>query len=128
VLADLFKQLDDVAEIPLQRAGNGSRSVALWDGKAGWFGHGEAPENDHTDPRSIKWDEIFKLAAPKQKKVWQVRAGGETLFQTPATEIKGKNALDRIGEWYAKDSNHPKIRSAEAQHGSLRTRQVTVQG
>ena len=53
-LAALMDRLEEVCGIPLQRAGNGSRSVALWDGKAGWFGHGEVPENGHWDPGNLK--------------------------------------------------------------------------
>ncbi|MDQ0962073.1 hypothetical protein QFZ66_005951 [Streptomyces sp. B4I13] len=29
-----------------------NRSESVWESKAGWYGHGQVPENDHTDPGS----------------------------------------------------------------------------
>ncbi len=60
LLKQLMAEIKRVADVPLIRGGNDSRSVVRWNSKAGWFGHKEAPENDHTDPRAIRWDVLLK--------------------------------------------------------------------
>lgn len=124
VLADLFKQLWEVAGIPLRRAGNNSRSVARWDGASGWFGHGEVPENDHTDPRAFKWTDLFTLAAPQMVDVWQLHAGTQTVFQTDAKVIDGISGLTRIGRWI--DTHEDRVRTEEKENGHIKLRRVEV--
>ena len=60
LLNKLLIEIERVAHVPLKRGGDGTRSVIKWNSNAGWFGHSEAPENDHTDPRAIRWSEILK--------------------------------------------------------------------
>lgn len=124
VLADLYRQLWDSCGIPLQRAGDGTRSVARWDGKAGWFGHDEVPENDHTDPRSLRYQAIFDLAAPKAISVWQVRSGGKTLRQQQA--IAGPpGGYTRLINWM-NGAGEAKVRAAEKTNGSVSIRKIRV--
>lgn len=76
VLADLILQIREAAGVPLARGGNGTRSIQRWQQNPGWFGHGETPENDHTDPRGIKWSEIFARAKAGDKITsWRVEFG-----------------------------------------------------
>lgn len=125
VLGDLFRQLSDVCHIPLQRAGDGSRSVARWDGKAGWFGHGEVPENDHTDPRNFNWPRLFNLAAPQRKSVWQLRSGGKVLRQLDVGDVGGVSAYDRLLHW-SHTTGEPTCRAAEKANGSFSIRRIEV--
>jgi hypothetical protein len=126
VLADLFRQLHDACGIPLQRAGDGSRSVSLWDGRAGWFSHLEVPENDHTDVRNLDWAKLFKGTGVAAKLVeqWEIVAGNELLFHTPAKTSGGKTGVDRVADWI-KD-NKERVRQEEKQNGRLILRRVTV--
>lgn len=124
VLADLLRQIFDACGVPLQRGGNGSRDVARWDGKAGWFGHGEVPENDHTDPRSIKWDKIFERAAPKQIEVWQVRSGGKVLRQEKVAEGP-PSGYDKLIAWM-QGNGEATVRNAEKKNGQVTIRKVLL--
>lgn len=124
VLADLFRQCFDACGIPLQRGGNGSRDVALWDGKAGWFGHGEVPENDHTDPRGIDWHAIFDRAAPKRKEVWQVRSGGQTLRQEQVVEGP-PSGYEKLLAWMQGKGQNA-VRKAEQANGQVTIRKVEI--
>lgn len=72
LLAALMRELRDKAGIPLRRAGDGSRSVTRWINNAGWFGHSEVPENDHTDPRAIKWADLFSEDKEEDVIVYQL--------------------------------------------------------
>lgn len=38
---------------------NGNRPVAVWDTRAGHFGHSQVPENDHGDPAWTDWEWAF---------------------------------------------------------------------
>lgn len=123
VLQDLFVQIHNACGVPLQHAGNGTRSVAVWDGKAGWFGHGEVPENAHTDPRGFRWKEAFAVK-PTLKTVWQVRSGGQTLHSVPA--VPGPpDGLTRILQWMH-GAGETKVRAAEKKNGSVSVRKVTI--
>ena len=124
VLADLFKQLHDACGIPLQRAGDGTRSVSLWDGRAGWFGHLEVPENDHTDVRAFDWQKLFRAAAAPLAERWEIVSGGELLFHTPARKSGGKTGVDRVAEWIK--ANKERVRAEEQQNGRLVVRRVKV--
>lgn len=124
VLGDLFRQVFEVCGVPLQRGGNGSRDVALWDGKAGWFGHGEVPENDHTDPRGIDWQAIFDAAAPRRVEVWQVRSGGKTLRQERV--VKGPpSGYDKLIAWM-QVAGEAAVRRAEKKNGQVTIRKVEL--
>lgn len=91
VLGDLFRQINEVAGVPLVRGGNGTRSVSRWNTNPGWFGHGEAPENDHTDPRAIRWQEVFAKAKEGQKvTIWRVEFG-------PPKKRQAINIADKSG-------------------------------
>jgi hypothetical protein len=124
VLADLFRQIHDSCGVPLVHAGNGTRSVARWDGKAGWFGHGEVPENGHTDPRGFKWEQAFEKAAPKQDIVWQIRSDGKTLKQFSA-EVGPPSGYDRLITWMT-GPGETKVRQAEQESGAVSIRKVPV--
>lgn len=80
-LAGLMKIIRDVAHVPLIRGGDGTRSVERWRSRAGWFGHIEVPENDHTDPGAIKWATLFALAGGEEE---DVDLGGWTLEEAQA--------------------------------------------
>ena len=60
LLNALMQELNNRFNIPMIHSGNGTRSSTRWTRMAGWFGHGEVPENDHTDPRAIRWSVILK--------------------------------------------------------------------
>lgn len=118
VLADLYSQLDEAVGIPLQRGGNGTRSLSRWDERAGWFGHGEAPENDHTDPRQLQWDKLFAAAAPTEE-FWEARAGGELVHRERVKpNSEGVPGLDRLLTWM--DRHKGDVRKAEEKHGGVR--------
>lgn len=116
-LAALLERIEDICGIPLQRAGNGSRSVALWDGKAGWFGHGEVPENNHTDPRNLKWNELFAAAPHETAAFWEVWAGGKLLHRERQGGEGEADAYDRLVTWL--DNHEAAARAAEREHGRL---------
>jgi hypothetical protein len=119
VLADLYRQIEAAIGIPLQRGGNGSRSLARWDGASGWFGHGEVPENDHTDPRSLRYSEIFKRAAPVELvPFWELRSGGKLLHREPG----GMGVIQRMAEW--EKANVTAIVAAEKENGAVNLRKV----
>lgn len=115
VLADLYSQIEDAIHLPLQRGGDGSRSLARWDNREGWFGHGEVPENDHTDPRRLKYAEVFKLAADTAE-FWEVRSGDHVLHSEKAGG--SPSALDRSLDWM--NSHKTRIRDAEKQNGAVK--------
>jgi hypothetical protein len=118
-LADLYRQIEAAVGIPLQRGGNGTRSLARWDGASGWFGHGEVPENDHTDPRSLKYATIFSRAAPVAlKPFWELRSGGKLLHR----EAAGAGALLRMAEW--EKANTTVVVAAEKANGVVNLRKV----
>jgi hypothetical protein len=118
VLAALMDRLEEVCGIPLQRAGNGTRSVNRWDGKAGWFGHGEVPENSHTDPRDLEWGKVFAAAPNETDTFWEARAGGELIHAERAEGAGEKDAYDRLINWV--DSHEGVIRDAERENGHVR--------
>jgi hypothetical protein len=122
VLADLYKQIEAAIGIPLQRGGNGTRSLARWDGASGWFGHGEVPENDHTDPRSLKYDSIFALASPDLVPYWELRAGGKLLHKERSGVVAGVDALNRMLAWQA--AHTAAIRTAEKESGAVKLQRV----
>lgn len=63
LLAALMSEIKRVADVPLHRGGDGTRSVARWVSNSGWFGHNEVPAgNDHTDPGALKYDVLFRKA------------------------------------------------------------------
>ena len=85
--------------IPLRRGGDGTRSSSNWTRNAGWFGHGEIPENDHWDPGALNWPELFRLA------------GGAA----PEPEEDDLSTLDQIldlAEWRMVDNADPDRRPA----------------
>jgi hypothetical protein len=119
VLADLYRQIEAAIGIPLQRGGNGTRSLARWDGASGWFGHGEVPENDHTDPRSLKYASIFSRAAPAPLvPFWELRSGGKLLHR----EAAGSGALPRMADW--EKANTAVVVAAEKANGAVNLRKV----
>ena len=79
LLRKLMVEIERVAGVPLKRGGDNTRSVLRWNTVAGWFGHGETPENDHTDPRAIKWDALLvptkeeeaEMAVPAWYPAWK---------------------------------------------------------
>ncbi len=79
LLRKLMLKIEDVAGVPMRRGGDGTRSASNWTMKAGWFGHSETPENDHTDPRAIKWaallaqtqEEENEMAIPAWYPAWK---------------------------------------------------------
>ena len=115
VLADLYSQIEDAIGLPLQRGGDGTRSLARWDNREGWFGHGEAPENDHTDPRKLRYADVFKLAADTAE-FWEVRSGDEVLHAEKAGG--SPSALDRAIEWM--NGHKTKVRDAEKKNGAVK--------
>jgi hypothetical protein len=123
VLADLMRQLHDACGIPLQRAGDGTRSRALWDGRAGWFGHLEVPENDHTDPRAFDWPKLFPMAA-KTAERWEIVSGDQLLFHTPTKSSDGETGLDRVAAWIKKHED--RVQKEERQNGRISVRRVAV--
>jgi hypothetical protein len=126
VLADLVRQLNEACGIPLQRAGDGTRSLSRWDGGAGWFGHLEVPENDHTDVRGFEWEKLFRLVKGdgRVSDRWEIVSGGEVLFHTPARTSGGKTGVDRVAEWLK--ANKDRVREEEKKNGRLVVRRVTV--
>jgi hypothetical protein len=54
-LAALYWQLEQSCGIPLKRVANPKRAAAKWNGAAGWLGHADVPENDHVDPRALRY-------------------------------------------------------------------------
>jgi hypothetical protein len=125
VLADLVRQLHHACGIPLQRAGNGTRSRALWDGRAGWFGHNEVPENDHTDPRKFDWPKLFGMTG-KATERWEIISGEELLFHTPTRARDGETGLDRVSDWIK--GHEDRVQEEEREHGRLTVRRVAVPG
>jgi hypothetical protein len=117
VLASLIDRLEEVCGIPLQRAGNGTRSVVRWDGKAGWFGHGEVPENGHWDPGELKWGELFAAAPNETDTFWEARSGGELLHSERAGGADQTDAYDRLITWL--DGHEGVIRNAERENGQV---------
>lgn len=118
VLASLLDRLEEVCDIPLQRAGNGSRSVSLWDGKAGWFGHGEVPENGHWDPGALKWAELFAAAPNATAIFWEAWSGGDRLHRERSGGADELDAYDRLITWI--DNHEGEVRQAEKENGHVR--------
>ena len=118
VLAALMERLEEVCGIPLQRAGNGSRSVALWDGKAGWFGHGEVPENSHWDPGALRWADVFKAAPLDPDVFWEAWSGGVVLNRQRAGGSGEADAYDRLIRWL--DDHEIVVRRAEKENGQVK--------
>jgi hypothetical protein len=123
VLADLVRQLHDACGIPLQRAGDGTRSRALWDGGSGWFGHSEVPENDHTDPRAFDWPKLFRKAG-KTAERWEIVSGRQLLFQTPVRARDGETGLDRVGQWI--QEHERRVQQEERENGRITVRRVAI--
>lgn len=123
VLADLFRQLHDACGIPLQRGGDGTRNESLWDGKAGWFGHLEVPENDHTDVRNFDWQKLLRAAGTTAER-WEIVSGGEVLFHTPARKTGGKTGVERVAEWIK--AHKERVREEEEANGRIVLRRVKI--
>lgn len=124
VLADLLRQLHDVCGIPLQRAGNGTRSVTLWHGgRAGWFGHLEVPENNHTDPRNFEWAKLFRMAG-KASERWEIVSGDRVLFHTSTKSSGGQSGLDRVAKFIKEHER--RIEEEESENGRISVRRVRV--
>jgi hypothetical protein len=123
VLADLVRQLQAACGIPLQRAGDGTRNVARWDGMAGWFSHLEVPENSHTDVRNFDWPKLFRAAGTPTER-WEIVSGGELLFHTPARKTGGKTGVDRVAEWIK--AHKERVRQEEEANGRIVVRRMKV--
>jgi len=122
VLADLYSQIEDAIHLPLQRGGDGTRSLARWDNREGWFGHGEAPENAHTDPRRLKYGEIFKAAADTAE-FWVVRSGDDDLHSERLKAGETPSAYDRTMDWM--NGHRPAVARAEKKNGAVKLIRVT---
>lgn len=99
VLAALMEIVAQRGGVPLQRGGDGTRSLSNWKNHAGWFGHVEVPENDHTDPGKHQYAKDFAiaLADDTQFRVVLMDGEGHQLAQS-RTFIRGQLAarLDTI--------------------------------
>jgi predicted nucleic acid-binding protein len=62
-LAALYWQLEQSCGIPLKRVANPKRAAAKWNGAAGWLGHADVPENDHVDPRALRYAVVLEIAS-----------------------------------------------------------------
>lgn len=61
-LAELYKTLRDVADIPLRHVAV-RRDPELWEHFSGWLGHIDVPENAHWDSGALRYGAIFKRVA-----------------------------------------------------------------
>ena len=59
LIADLVYEASKAASIPLRHVSTPTRSTAIWDAEAGWYGHSEVPENEHWDPGNFDWADCF---------------------------------------------------------------------
>jgi len=76
LLADLVYEASEAAGIPHRHAGKGflNRSLSQWDTVAGWYGHSETPENDHWDPGTFDWADLFRRG--ERWEVWLITGRG----------------------------------------------------
>lgn len=87
VLAELMAEVNRLGGVPLKRGGDGTRSLSRWKGNAGWFGHLEVPENDHTDPGALNYARLFAMAAPPP---WKLVKDGR---------IYARGTLSQLSNW-----------------------------
>ncbi len=84
VLAAIWAEVAKLGGVPLVRGGNGTRSLARWTTKPGWFGHVETPFNDHTDPGGHEYPKTFALAQPAdQFRLYLFDGEGKELDHSP---------------------------------------------
>ena len=62
MLAALYWQLEQSCGIPLKHISNPTRSSSVWVAAEGWLGHVDVPENDHVDPRALRYGDVFERA------------------------------------------------------------------
>jgi hypothetical protein len=124
VLAKVYDIIEDAVGIPLQRGGDGTRNLHRWDNREGWFGHGEVPENEHTDPRGLKYEEIFKRADDTAE-FWELRSGGDILHSerigTEAGDLA--KALHAMNSW--ENEHESRVIRAEKENGAVKLVRAT---
>lgn len=62
MLGALYWQLNVSCKIPLVHVANPHRDATVWVNARGWLGHVDVPENDHVDPRALRYQDIFTAA------------------------------------------------------------------
>jgi hypothetical protein len=124
VLAKVYDLIEDAVGIPLQRGGDGTRNLHRWDNREGWFGHGEVPENEHTDPRGLKYEEIFDHAADTAE-FWELRSGGDFLHKERIGTEDGDldRALHAVNRW--ENDHEGQLIRAENENGAVKLVRAT---